>query len=84
MQASLQNKYEREKRELEQSNAKIVKQMEAKIYDLETANRVRQILYVKSFCFWTFPILWYFKYPLISPNGCHPYFYISGSYGYKI
>ena len=41
MQASLQNKYEREKKELDQSNAKIVKQMEAKIYDLETANRVR-------------------------------------------
>ena len=47
MQASWQNKYEREKRELEQSNAKILKQLEAKIYDLETSNRVRQTLYVK-------------------------------------
>ena len=47
MQASWQNKYEREKRELEQSNAKILKQLEAKMYDLETSNRVRQTLYVK-------------------------------------
>ena len=48
MQASWQTKYEREKRELDQSHTKIVKQMEAKIYDLETANRVSSILLDKS------------------------------------
>ena len=44
MQASLQNKQEREKRELEQSHAKVIKHMEAKIYELETANRVNYTL----------------------------------------
>ena len=37
----MQQRFEREKRELEQSHVKIVKQMEARLYEVENANKVR-------------------------------------------
>lgn len=39
MQANLQQKFEKERKELEQGHLKIVKQWESRYYDLETANK---------------------------------------------
>ena len=37
----MQQKFDRERRELEQAHLKIVKQMESRLYELESVNKVR-------------------------------------------
>ena len=43
-QTNVQQRFEREKRELEQAHVKIVKQLEAKLYETESSNKVSLLL----------------------------------------
>ena len=48
-QSSGHARYEREKRDLEQAHMKIVKQLEARKYELEASNKVCTLTFIQTF-----------------------------------